>query len=152
MEWNFKRESGFENPTPGKHRVRIKSAEMAVSKSGRDMMFIQLEVSNYSTIIRHYIVFMQDNPEMTNRMLTQFFDSFAIEEGDFNVAGYAGKVGGAMLKEDGEYIKVHYFLGKEAISKLEPWDSKKNAKPVTTGTLDISGESLNLSDFEEIPF
>lgn len=141
MKWEFKREErSFEQAPIGKHRVRIKSAEMAVSKSGNDMMVLQLNVSGSDSIVFNHTVFMTDKPDITNRMLTALFDSFGIQDGDFNVNGYVGKVGGAMLKQDGEYVRVHYFLSKKEQSDLPEWIEGKQSyfEPVV--------------DEEELPF
>ncbi len=147
MQWQFKREEQeFESAPIGKHRVRIKSAEMAVSKSGNDMLVVQLNVSNSKSVVFHYIVFMVDKPEITNRMLTSFFDSFGISDGDFNVSGYAGKVGGAMLKADGEYTKVHYFLSKKEQTTLPAWVDKTGA-----GT-PMSPQFAEIEEDGELPF
>ena len=76
MAWSYKREerSGFTPIAEGDYRIRIRSADKAVSKSGRDMLALQFDVSGSNQILYHYIVFLDDRPEITNRMLTQFFD------------------------------------------------------------------------------
>ena len=137
MKWNFQREESepnYETVPVGKNRLRIKSAEMAVSKNGNDMLALQFDVSGCTAIQFHYITFLNDKPEITNNMLTSFFDSFGIEETDFNVAAYVGKVGGGQIKQDGEYTKVHYFLNKKDQEKLPDW----------------SEEPVNLIEFEEV--
>ena len=97
MAWEFKREERqFDELPEGKYRVMIESAEMAVSKRGNDMLVLKMAVSGNQSHLWNYITFMEDKPEITNRMLTQFFDSFGIADGDFNLAGYVGKMGGAM--------------------------------------------------------
>ncbi len=59
-------------------------------------------------------------------MLTQFFDSFKdIEEGDFNMANWIGKVGACVVKHE-EYngninAKISYFLNKDKQSDLPAW-------------------------------
>ena len=65
MAWSYQRqEQSFDVIPEGKYRVRIKSAEKAVSKTGRDMIVLQLNVSGYSSILYYYLVFMTDRPEM----------------------------------------------------------------------------------------
>lgn len=129
MAWNFKREesSGFNTNIPeGKHRIRIKSADKAVSKNGNDMLALQFDVSGYNTTLYHYIVFMNDRPEITNRMLTQFFDSFKdIQEGDFDTSHWIGCVGACTVKHE-EYngninAKVGYFIHKDKQGDLPNW-------------------------------
>ena len=127
MAWEFKREERqFPVLPEGKYRVRIKEADKAISKSGNDMLVLQFEVSGNTTILYHYIVFLDDRPEITNRMLTQFFDSFKdIPEGDFNMANWIGKVGAVKTKNemyDGtERPKISYFISADKQSDLPPW-------------------------------
>lgn len=127
MNWNFEREERqFEVIPEGIHRIRVRSAEKAVSKSGRDMLVMQYDVSGYSGVLFHYIVFLEDKPEITNRTLTQFFDSFTdIKEGDFNLNNWVGKVGACKVKHE-EYngemqAKVHYYVPKAKQADLPPW-------------------------------
>ena len=129
MSWNFKREEsgGFTTKIPeGKHRIRIKSADKAVSKSGNDMLALQFDVSGYDVTLYHYIVFLNDKPEITNRMLTQFFDSFKdIPEGEFDTSKWIGKVGACTVKHE-EYngnvnAKVGYFIHADKQGDLPNW-------------------------------
>lgn len=127
MSWEFKREEQkFEVLPEGKYRIRVKSADKAISKSGNDMLTLQFEVSGSKSILYHYIVFLNDRPEITNRMLTQFFDSFKdIPEGDFNMANWVGKVGACVVKHD-EYngnttAKISYFISKDKQDDLPGW-------------------------------
>ena len=127
MAWEFKREeTQFPVLPEGNYRIRIKSADKAMSKNGNDMLVLQLEVSGSSKILYHYIVFMNDRPEITNRMLTQFFDSFKdIPEGDFNMANWIGKVGACHIKHE-EYQgqtreRISYFIHAGKQGDLPPW-------------------------------
>lgn len=129
MAWDFKREesSGFKTNVPeGKHRIRIKSADKAVSKNGNDMLALQFDVSGYDTTLYHYIVFMNDRPEITNRMLTQFFDSFkGIPDGEFDTRKWIGQVGACTVKHE-EYngninAKVGYFIHADKQGDLPNW-------------------------------
>lgn len=128
MSWDFKREEQkFDTNVPeGKHRIRIKSAEKAISKTGNDMLVLQFDVSGYNTTLYHYIVFLNDRPEITNRMLTQFFDSFKdIKEGDFNINHWIGCVGAAQIKHE-EYngntnAKLSYFIPVDKQDDLPNW-------------------------------
>lgn len=143
MEWNYQRtESKFEEIPVGEHRIRIASAEKAISKKGNDMLVLKFDVSGYNSSLWHYIVFLTETPEITNRNLTQFFDSFGIEGGNFNLASWVGKVGGCMTKEDEYGTKIKYFLSKEKQEKLPKWQSKK-----------VSLNELEpYQDDEELPF
>jgi hypothetical protein len=137
--WNYQREESEFRPIPeGKHRIRIKSAEKRVSKSGNDMLALQFEVSGYSSILYHYITFMPDKPEITNSMLTQFFDSFKdIPDGEFDTNKWIGKVGACQIKHE-EYndkitAKLHYFIKADKQKDLPPWkepENKENSAPI----------------------
>lgn len=138
MAWEFKREeTQFAVLPEGQYRIRIKSAEKAQSKSGNDMLALQFDVSGSNTILYHYIVFMQDRPEITNRMLTQFFDSFKdIAEGDLNPDNWIGKVGACKVKHD-EYngnktAKVSYFIKADKQGDLPPWKEPSANNEATT--------------------
>lgn len=130
MAWDYKRNEskGDYKPIPeGKHRIRIKSAEKAVSKnSGRDMISLQFEVSGKSGLLFHHIVFMPDKPDVTNRMLTSFFDSFKdIPDGSFDLDAWVGKVGACMVKHE-EYndkvqARIHYFIKPDEAVGLPAW-------------------------------
>lgn len=155
MGWTYEREEskGFEVIPEGKHRIRVKSAEKAVSKNGNDMLSLQFEVSGYTSTVYHYIVFMTDKPEITNRMLTQFFDSFKdIPEGDFNTAHWIGKVGACTIKHE-DYngdtrAKIGYFIHKDKQTDLPKWKDAGNGTPVPKDTDDVPFEI----DDEDMPF
>lgn len=145
MSWEYQREEQtFELIPEGEHRIRIKSADKAVSNSGNDMIALQFEVSGYTSLLYHYIVFLEDRPEITNRMLTQFFDSFKdIADGDLNMANWIGKVGACMVKHD-EYngqknAKVRYFIKAEKQGTLPPWQEpgQKATTSVNVGIEDL---------------
>lgn len=133
MEWKFERvEQKFEVLPVGKYRLRIKDAEKAVSKnSGNDMLIVTLEVSGSNQTLIHYIPFLADKPEVTNRMLTQFFDSFGID-GDFNLANWKGKCGGCQTKleefDGNERAKISYFLSKKQQEELPAWQDGQTKK------------------------
>ena len=136
MSWEYRREEAQFKPVPeGKHRIRIRSAEKAVSKNGNDMLALQFEVSACNQILYHYIVFLNDRPEITNRNLTQFFDSFKdIEDGDFNMNNWIGKVGACMVVHEendrGEtQAKIKYFIRAKNQDDLPPWREADGFSP-----------------------
>lgn len=138
MSWSYKREeTTFEAIPVGKHRIRIKSAERAISKSsGNDMLALQFEVSGYNQILYHYITFLDDRPEITNRMLTQFFDSFeGINDGDFKLENWIGKVGACAVKhdEDGK-ARISYFIKADKQDDLPQWKEPSNSSAGTADT------------------
>lgn len=155
MAWSYQREERqFPVLPEGKYRVRIKSADKAVSQKGNDMLVLQLEVSGSSTILFHYIVFMDDRPEITNRMLTQFFDSFSgIPEGDFNMTNWVGKVGAVKTKleeYDGQMrAKISYFISADKQDDLPAWQNPDGSIPRADGWLEVpSGADAE----EDLPF
>ncbi len=129
ISWNFCASDYTENnfqPIPiGDHRVRIAAAEEQTSSSGNQMIKLTLDVSGYSSTIWHYIVFMNDNPQMTNQRLGELWDSFGMPQGNFNLASWVGKVGAARIKHDtyegNIKPKVSYFLARSKQDKLPPW-------------------------------
>ena len=143
--WDFKREENQFKPIPeGKYRVRIKDADKAVSKNGNDMLVLQLEVSGQKSILYHYIVFLVDKPEITNRMLTQFFDSFKdIPEGDFNMSQWIGKVGACTVKHDDEgRAKVGYFINVNKQAELPAWKEPYGEGGGTPAQAEIQDEEI----------
>lgn len=139
MAWKFERtEQQFQTIPAGDHRVVIDSAEKAQSKAGNDMLVIKLRVSGYNSMLWHYIVFMDDHPEITNAKLTQLFDSFGIEDGNFNLASYTGKAGAAHVKIDDQgYPKVAWFIHKDKQDKLPPWQGEL---PAPAGFTPVTGD------------
>lgn len=145
MAWNFKREesNNYTSKIPeGNHRIRIKSADKAVSKSGNDMLVLQFDVSGYTETIYHYIVFMPDKPEITNRNLTQFFDAFKdIADGELDTAKWLGKVGACSVKHE-EYngnvnSKVDKFIPAGKQGDLPAWkEPDGNVKPAPVADAD----------------
>ena len=130
MAWQYKREEStsiFETIPEGRYRAIIDSAEKAVSQKGNDMLVLKLSVSGQLSSIWYYIPFLEDRPEITNRMLTQLFDSFDIEEGNFNLLSYIGKAGGINVKHDDEgRAKINYLLSKKQQDELPPYVNAKN--------------------------
>lgn len=127
MAWNYQREEQqFDVIPEGAHRIRIASAEKVQSRSGRDMLAFQFDVSGSTQTLYHYIVFLPDRPEITNRQLTQFFDSFkGIKDGDFNTQNWVGQVGACVVKhedyEGQKQAKVRYFISGKKQDDLPPW-------------------------------
>lgn len=105
--------------TPGDYRVEIVSVEESISKAGNPMIVIKVRPNGSKIDIPEYFV----KGEYFNPKMTQFFDSFNIDDGDFTFPTWIGAVGAARLKEDDQgYLKVHYFINKDRAEKLPPWD------------------------------
>ena len=65
MAWTYQREEQHFDVIPeGKHRIRIRAAEKAMSKKGNDMLVLQFDVSGHTGILFNYIVFLDDKPEI----------------------------------------------------------------------------------------
>jgi hypothetical protein len=168
MGWSYKREARqFPVLPEGDYRIRVRSVEKVKSKkSNRDMLAFQFDVSGRNEILFHHIVFMEDRPEMTNRMLTQFFDSFKdIPEGDFNLANWVGKVGACKVKhEESDYnggsiqARIHFFISADKAANLPPWSEPagtKEKKPDWTDNKAAADDFMpvpeGVGSFDEIP-
>lgn len=139
IDWNFNssdyEEQSFKPVPIGDHRVRIASAEEQTSSKGKQMIKLVLEVSGYSSTIWHYIVFMPDNQKLTNQKLGELWNSFGIQQGNFNLNSWVGKVGAAKVKHEdynGESnAKIAYFINKDRQDKLPAWQ-EPNGTPAST--------------------
>lgn len=143
MAWEYKREERqFPQLPEGDYRIRVKSAEKALSKAGNDMLAMQFEVSGNKQILYHYIVFLEDRPEITNRMLTSFFDSFpAINEGDFNMTTWLGKVGACHVKHDDDgRARLSYFIKADKQNSLPPWKDVSGREVDSDGFMKVSDD------------
>lgn len=128
---------------PGEHRVTIVAVEEKVSSKGSNMIVVTLQVNGTTEKINHYIVYN----EYFNRNMTQFFDSFNIAEGDFDLMTWPGAIGAAKIKEDDQgYPKVAWFIRKDKAEALPAW---VGAMPERQ-TVDASGFAQVEDD--ELPF
>ena len=158
IQWNFNEndysENNFSIIPVGDFRVRIANAEETKSKNGNDMVVLTLDVSGYSSSLWYYLVFMPDNPQMTNQKLGQIFDSFGITPGDMNIKNWLGKVGGARVKHEpynGENTaKVAYFLSRAKVDKLPAWQDSPGKASVTGGS--ANANFVPIPEDSELPF
>lgn len=148
MAWEYNREEQqFEVLPEGRYRIRVKSAEKALSKKGNYMLVLQFDVSGKKQTLYHYITFLKDNPEITNRKLTQFFDSFKdIADGDFNMSNWIGKVGACQVKHE-DYngnpsAKISYFVRVDKQGDLPPWTEPNGTKTDENGFMQVSDDDL----------
>ena len=156
LNWNFNADDYKENdfaPIPaGDHRVRIASVEEQKSSNGNDMLKITLDVSGHSSSLWYYLVFLHDNPKMTNQKLGQIFDSFGITPGNMNIASWVGKVGGCRVKHElynGENSpKVSYFLSRSKVESLPAWQDTPGKASVTGN----SGNGFVALEDDSLPF
>ena len=146
--WSYSREEQkFEVLPEGKYRARIKSAEKAVSKNGKDMLVLQFNISGSEKVLYHYIVFLEDRPEITNRNLTQFFDSFSgIKEGDLNTANWVGKIGAVNIKHEEYEGQI-----RERISSFIPASKQDELPQWITATADTNSNNMDFGE-DDIPF
>ena len=123
--------------TPGDYRVEIVSVEEKESKAGNPMLVIGVQPNGSKIIIYHYIV----KNEWFNRNMTDFFDSFNIDDGDFTLPTWIGAVGAARLKEDDKgYLKVQYFISEDRAEKLPPWEGKLPERQELTKLDDVEDD------------
>lgn len=144
MTWNFNAEEGKANMNGfplipvGDHRVRIskvddkdKNGNTLMSKTGKEMISITLDVSGHPGKLFNYLVFDDTSNEArqrTNGNLMKIFDSFSITPGDMNYQNWIGKVGACRVKHEiynGETkASVAYFKLKKDQVDLPPWQEK----------------------------
>lgn len=155
ISWNYNADDYKENdfaPIPvGDHRVRIANVEEKKSQNGNDMLVLTLDVSGHSGSLWFYLVFMPNNPQITNQRIGQIFDSFGIQPGNMNFSSWIGKVGGARVKHEqynGETsAKVNYFLSRSKVEALPAWQESAGKASVTGG-----GNTMAKVEDDELPF
>ena len=156
INWQFNendyKEMDFQVIPVGDHRVRIANVEEKKSQNGNDMLVLTLDVSGYSGSLWFYLVFMPNNPQITNQRLGQIFDSFDIQSNNMNFSSWIGKVGGARVKHEqynGETsAKVNYFLSRSKVDKLPAWVDAPGKASVTGG----GSNMVTVSSDEDLPF
>lgn len=132
--------------SPGDYRVTIVSVEERESRAGNPMIVVGVRPNGSSMTIYHYIV----KNQYFNRNMTDFFDSFNIDEGDFAFPTWIGAVGAAKLKEDDQgYLKVAYFIKQGKADNLPPWEGKVPERQ----TISQIGDFGEIDDEDEdLPF
>lgn len=135
--WDDYRREERPRLTPGDYRVEIVSVEEKESKAGNPMLVIGVQPNGSKVIIYHYIV----KNEWFNRNMTDFFDSFNIDDGDFTLPTWIGAVGAARLKEDDKgYLKVQHFISEDRAEKLPPWEGKLPERQELTKLDDVEDD------------
>jgi hypothetical protein len=143
--WDYKPEERS-RITAGDYRLEVLSAEEKLSSKGSPMIVVVVRPNKSDVKISHYFV----KNEYFNRNITEFFDSFGIERGDFEFLGWVGAVGAGRLKEDEKgYLKVHYFLSPEKAEKLPPWVGEK---PERQKVSELGGDFNESIPDEDLPF
>ena len=141
IDWKYNPENynanGYELIPPGKYRVRIEEAEETTSKaSGKPMIKLTLKVSGYEGNLWYYQVLDGSTPEKranTDNRLGQIFDSFGIQQGDFNLVHWKGRVGAANIKnelDNRETMRalISWFIQREKQDDLPAWQEHKAAR------------------------
>lgn len=135
----------------GNYRVRVQEVAERVSRTGKQMLELVLEVSGYAGKIWDYLVFDSTDEtarKRTNNKISQIAQSFGVKPQIIptNPQGLVGKVGGARVKHtqyNGETkANINYYLSPEKTSMLPEW---KNAGG-STANLDI--EVIDEEDVE----
>jgi len=108
--------TAYELPPPGKYRATIEEASNTYSKAGNAMIKVVFTLNGKKAKIYHYFV---DN-EYVQRKLDQFFNSFAIRPGEFDLRNWLDKSGEIQIvheeQENGrKNAKVQYFCLRETM-------------------------------------
>ena len=129
--WSDYKPEGSTQIEAGNHRVVVTAVEETTSKtSGNPMLVITVQPNGSKINIKNYIV----KNEYFNRNITQFFDSFGIERGDFNLESWVGAVGAAKLAEDENgYLKVKWFLSPKQAADLPEWKGEQPKRQTVGG-------------------
>ena len=152
VNWNFNaadyEETSFKPIPVGDHRVRIASVEEKTSGNGNQMIVLTLDVSGYNSKIWHNITLLTSNPKLTNQKLGELWNSFGIQQGNFNLNSWIGKVGAAKVKHE-EYngesnAKVSYFINKNKQDKLPAWQETNN--------VNVMSDFMPVDDPGDLPF
>ena len=128
--WNDYQREEAPRLEAGDYRVEIVDVEDTTSKaSGSPMIVVTVKPNGSNIKIKHYIV----KNQYFNRNMTEFFDSFNIDEGDFNFIGWVGAVGAAKLKEDENgYLKVAWFIRKDRTENIPEWVGERPERQTVT--------------------
>lgn len=139
--WDSYRREERTRLSPGDYRVEVVSVEEKESKAGNPMLVIAVRPNGSNITINHYIV----QNEYFNRNMTDFFDSFNIDDGDFTLPTWVGAVGAARLKEDDRgYLRVQYFLNQDRADNLPPWEGPMPERQELTKLEDIDEDDGEL--------
>ena len=135
--WDSYRREERPRLAPGDYRVEIVSVEEKESKAGNPMLVIGIRPNGSNITINHYIV----KNDWFNRNMTEFFDSFNIDDGDFTLPTWIGAVGAARLKEDDKgYLKAQYFISEGRAEKLPPWEGEMPERQELTKLDDVEDD------------
>lgn len=130
--------------------MEITAVEETESKAGNPMIVVTVRPNGSNINIKHYIV----KNQYFNRNMTDFFDSFNIDEGDFNFPTWVGAVGAAKLAEDENgYLKVRWFISESKAEKLPPWQGTMPERQTVTVIGSATAGFVDVvPDEDDLPF
>ncbi len=161
--WKYNPENynanGFGLIPDGDYRVRIEEAQEKVSRTGKDMIQLTLQVSGFNSKIWFYLVFdssSEQMTQMTDQRLGSIYDSFQIEPGNLNTYDWEGKVGGAHIKQKADpngnmRSEITRFLPRSKVATLPAW-IEGQAKPSQGGTIDTDMVEFGDASGGTVPF
>ena len=138
--------TAVELPPPGRYNASIEEASETYSKAGNTMIKVVFSLSGKSgKKVFHYFV---DN-EYIQRKLDQFFNSFAIQPGNFDLQSWLGKTGDVQVVHEEQNgfknARVHYFH-----LRLDAKPETLSSDDSDTGYGDTSGTFIATDD--DVPF
>lgn len=134
----------------GELRCAVVGAEETTSKSsGLPMWVITVTPNGSKAKVKTYIV----KNEYFNRNMTNFFDSFGIDRGNFNSVEWIGAMGAANFDTDEKgYLKVKWFLTPKQAEKLPPWVGDMPERQTVTDFTELDEDSdLPFTMSDELP-
>jgi len=103
------------------------------------MIVVTIQPNGSNIKIKHYIV----KNDWFNRNMTELFDSFNIDEGDFNFVSWVGAVGAAKLKEDEKgYLKVAWFINRDKADNLPEWVGEMPERQTVTEFKEVETDDM----------
>lgn len=126
----------------GAYSVQIACAEKTKSRAGRDMIVLRLNVYGTFHTINHYIVFMENKPDITGRQIHEVMECFDIEKGDTTLSNWTGKTGGVIIKNE-------LYNGK-MIPKIERLLTKREQNTLPKFKVVHAGEQENVIEKENV--
>lgn len=133
-EYNPDDTSDFQLIPEGDHIVKICFAEEKVSKTGKDMIELTLQVKGYHSKVKFWLVFDPMNEYLTNRRLGSIWDSFAIDVGNLEASSWINKVGAAEIvhtkgqRDDMVFANVKRFIPRSKQTHLYDQSQNQNAQ------------------------
>lgn len=130
--WNYdkKKAQAADLMPEGAVRVEIVSVEEQTSKKGNEMFKIVLRPSNQTSKLFHYLVFMPEFENMTNKNIKNIYDCFGLDS--LEISKWFGAKGAVNVKHE-EYngelqAKVGSFIPLTEQTNLPEFIEKLTAK------------------------